>query len=107
MILGYACSAVAQSVPQKDQERDRLIAASQAGAMPLFFDIATLNGSDVLPGDFKNRNEFLLRDGLPNFFDKLKHKKTGTSGILEGALPGPAICIGCSLQNTFKACFQG
>ncbi|SHF15216.1 SGNH/GDSL hydrolase family protein [Pedobacter caeni] len=86
IILGYACSGAAQSVPQKDQERDRLIAASQAGAMPLFFDIAALNGPEVLPGDFKNGNEFLLRGGLPNFFDKLKHKKSGNIGYLGGSI---------------------
>lgn len=86
IILGYACSGFAQSVGQKDLERDQLIAASQAGAMPLFFDIATLKGPDVLPDDFKNGNEFLLRDGLPNFFNKLKHQKSGNIGYLGGSI---------------------
>lgn len=77
-------TCIAQNAINNEQEN--LIAASQTGASPLFF----------YPGDpalvsldipyFQNANEFSVRDGLPNFFNKIKSNKNVTVGYIGGSI---------------------
>lgn len=78
-LIGFAQQTV-------NKEQEDLIAASQTGASPLFFypgnpALASLNISD-----FSNSNEFSIRDGLPNFFSKIKSNKNVTVGYIGGSI---------------------
>jgi lysophospholipase L1-like esterase len=64
----------------------RMIDASQAGAMPLFFSIEHNHRFAINPAKFNHPSEFYKRGGLPNFFWKLKKKKALTIGYLGGSI---------------------
>ena len=63
-----------------------LIAASQAGASPLYFYPEAFDWPLIQPSGFSNPGEFNLRDGLSNFFNKLKSDKPVTIGYLGGSI---------------------
>lgn len=50
-----------------------LIEASQAGAMPLLFDVQPSFAVNAID-EFKSDKEIFLRNGLPNFFNKINRK---------------------------------
>jgi hypothetical protein len=49
--------------------------SSHAGASPLFFDPASYAAPVIQPHNFFHPDEFKVRDGLPNFFGKVKNGK--------------------------------
>lgn len=64
---------------------DNLIAESQAGAMPLYFDVASkslLFSIDT----FSHPNEAYTRGGLPHFFNKINHNTSLTVGFIGGSI---------------------
>jgi lysophospholipase L1-like esterase len=63
-----------------------IIMASQSGASPLFFDVAKVNIPIIHTENFTHREEFKVREGLPNFFNKLKNGKAVTIGYLGGSI---------------------
>ena len=65
---------------------ENLIAASQAGASPLFFDPATYTAPVIQAQNFSNPDEFKIREGLPNFFNKAKKGNDVTIGYLGGSI---------------------
>lgn len=67
-------------------EQEELIAASQTGASPLFFYPDDSALASVKIPDFPNPNEFSVRDGLPNFFSKIKSNKNVTIGYIGGSI---------------------
>ena len=71
--------------PQAAQERD-LIAASQAGALPVFFNPDEATVPLITPGNFIDSQECLVRDGLPNFFQKAVAGGRITIGYIGGSI---------------------
>lgn len=63
-----------------------LIAASQTGASPLFFDPASYTAPFIQTHNFSHPEEFNVRGGLPNFFNKVKKGKAVTIGYLGGSI---------------------
>ncbi|NII27365.1 SGNH/GDSL hydrolase family protein [Pseudoflavitalea sp. X16] len=78
--------ALAQNKSAEDTEREKLIAASQSGASPLFFDPAARDIPVIQPGDFNDLGEFVVRHGLPNFFHKAKAGKPVTIAYIGGSI---------------------
>ncbi len=74
------------TVSKETQERERLIAASQAGALPLFFDPSVPATPTITPGTFNDPNDFFVRKGLPNFFNKAKKKQPVVIGYIGGSI---------------------
>ena len=72
------CSIVLLIKPTygQDAAKQNLIAASQAGASPLFFYPDAFDWPVIQPSAFSNPAKFKVRNGLPNFFRKLKSSKT-------------------------------
>lgn len=67
------------------QHRDDLIAASQAGASPLFFQPAA--GTPLVStGNFFNEKECAVRNGLPHFFQKAASGKPLLIGFIGGSI---------------------
>lgn len=63
-----------------------LIEASQSGAMPLLFDVQPKYLVKQVV-EFHNENEFTIRNGLSNFFNKVsKPKASVTIGFLGGSI---------------------
>lgn len=69
-----------------ENNTEDLIAASQAGASPLFFDAANAQIPMILTENFSHPEEFNVRSGLPNFFNKVKNGKAVTIGYLGGSI---------------------
>lgn len=65
---------------------ERLRAASQGGASPLFFDAAAADVPVIKPLEFDNSKECIVRNGLPNFFYKAKSGKPVTMGFIGGSI---------------------
>lgn len=84
--LLYAGTAWCQQSTADDAERERLIAASQAGATPLFFNPAAADVPVIEPSHFNNGKEYTVREGLPNFFSKAKAGKPVTIGYIGGSI---------------------
>jgi len=80
-IVFFACQSYGQNLGQQS-----LIAASQAGASPLYFYPEAFNWPVIHPSGFRNPSEFKTRDGLPNFFRKLKSYKSAIIGYLGGSI---------------------
>lgn len=78
--------ALAQNKNADEAEREKLIAASQSGATPLFFDPAAADIPVIQPGDFNDPGEFTVRHGLPNFFYKAKAGKPVTMAYIGGSI---------------------
>jgi lysophospholipase L1-like esterase len=63
-----------------------LIEASQAGAMPLLFDVQSKFSVKEID-EFQSGKEFFFRDGLPNFFNKIsQHNPTLHIAFLGGSI---------------------
>ncbi|MEI6142140.1 MAG: family 43 glycosylhydrolase [Mariniphaga sp.] len=69
----------------EDRPED-IIAASQAGASPLFFDPAGYAAPVIKTQNFFHPDEFKIREGLPNFFNKVKKGKNVVIGYLGGSI---------------------
>ncbi len=67
------------------QSSNDLIAASQAGASPLYFQPAA-NTALVSPGTFRNDQECIPRKGLPLFFKKAAAGKPLLIGFIGGSI---------------------
>ncbi len=63
-----------------------LIAASQTGASPLFFNPSDYAAPVIQTNHFSHPNEFNIRSGLPNFFNKVKKGQAVTIGYLGGSI---------------------
>ncbi|GAA4303622.1 SGNH/GDSL hydrolase family protein [Compostibacter hankyongensis] len=81
-----SCSAQSGGIGGADAVTDSLIAASQAGAMPVFFDPGSPQTSLVAPGSFKDDGECRVRGGLSGFFDKAEAGKPLTIGFIGGSI---------------------
>ncbi len=74
--------------PNADFKKDVnvLIEGSQAGAMPLLFNVQNKYALKEID-EFKSDKEFFLRDGLPNFFRKInQNKSTVNIAFLGGSI---------------------
>jgi len=83
------CNLTASSQGNRDKEtleREKLIAASQTGAMPLFFDPVGEDIPTIVPGGFNSNHECYLRDGLPNFFNKARKKQDLVIAYIGGSI---------------------
>ena len=69
-----------------ENSTEDLIAANQAGASPLFFDPTGYAAPVIQTLNFSHPDEFKVRDGLPNFFNKVKNGKAVTIGYLGGSI---------------------
>jgi lysophospholipase L1-like esterase len=85
-LLLIASTAFTQSKSAEDAEREKLIAASQSGASPLFFDPAAKDVPVIQLSTFKDPREFNIRKGLPNFFAKAKAGKPVTVAYIGGSI---------------------
>lgn len=86
LTLLLPATACAQINKTADADREALIAASQSGASPLFFDPAAPDMAFLQPAEFDNSKECFVRDGLPNFFQKAKAGKPVTLGYIGGSI---------------------
>jgi len=71
---------------QERREQERLISASQAGALPAVFEVKNSRIPSISPVDFLHESEAIVRNGLPNFFDKLAAHKPVTVGYIGGSI---------------------
>ena len=69
-----------------EDRAENLIAASQAGASPLFFDPASYGAPVIQTRNFSHPDEYKIRTGLPNFFNKVNNGKAVTIGYLGGSI---------------------
>ncbi|MGX5817087.1 SGNH/GDSL hydrolase family protein [Chitinophaga lutea] len=76
---------LAAAVPVMGQNTGDLIAASQAGASPLYFQPAATTPL-VSAGDFRDDKECIVRDGLPAFFAKAKAGQPVLVGFIGGSI---------------------
>lgn len=67
-------------------QEQRLIAASQAAASAVFFDVADPSVPIIKPGKFKDPEECYVRGGLPSFFSKAKSGKALRIAYLGGSI---------------------
>lgn len=74
------------------QTKEDLIAASQAGASPLFFTVNAENVPLVTTGNFSDDRECTIRNGLPNFFHKVRAGKSVTAGFIGGSITQGSEC---------------
>lgn len=82
LILTMGCF---RTLGQSDADRAK-IAASQAGASPLFFDPFAENIQAIEVSSFNDTRELMSRGGLPNFFAKVDAGKTVTVGFIGGSI---------------------
>ncbi|WP_109698988.1 SGNH/GDSL hydrolase family protein [Chitinophaga deserti] len=76
------CASVTGTQAQSNSD---LIAASQAGASPLYFQPIPATPL-VTPGSYKNEGECVPRNGLPAFFGKAKAGKPLLVGFIGGSI---------------------
>jgi len=67
-------------------QEQQLIAASQAEASAIFFDVASPSVPVIAPGAFKDAGECEVRGGLPSFFAKAKSGKPLRIAYLGGSI---------------------
>jgi lysophospholipase L1-like esterase len=70
-----------QSVADRDK-----IAASQAGASPVYFDFLSSEVPLVQPGNFHNVLECQVRSGIPNFIEKVNSGKDVVVAFIGGSI---------------------
>jgi lysophospholipase L1-like esterase len=85
-VAGVVATTAYTQTPKQDASREQLIAASQAGASPLFFDPAAGNTPVIQPAAFDNAKECTIRNGLPNFFHKAQTGKSVTIAYIGGSI---------------------
>lgn len=78
--------SAASSQSREEAERARLIAASQAGASPLYFNPGDTSVPLVGTGGYTNSNECTVRGGLPHFFRKAAAGQPLTIGFIGGSI---------------------
>lgn len=86
----YAFIAVCLLLPvtmpgQSGTDRDK-IAASQAGASPVYFDVVASEVPLIRPGDYKNEMECRVRSGIPGFLEKVKRGEEVTVAFIGGSI---------------------
>jgi lysophospholipase L1-like esterase len=84
MLSLWSLEMVAQS--KEETERTRLIAASQSGASPLYFNPGDTAVPLIAPGTFYNEKECTVRGNLPHFFKKVSAGKPVTIGFIGGSI---------------------
>ncbi|WP_017259943.1 SGNH/GDSL hydrolase family protein [Pedobacter arcticus] len=95
--LGFSClmlliaispgSAQEKNSDEKEKlEREKLIASSQTGGMPLFFNPNVPATPTINPSKFNNKEELYARKGLPNFFNKAKKGDSLVVGYIGGSI---------------------
>ncbi len=84
--LLFVGNSFAQSNKADGTYEERLRAASQGGASPLFFDPAAADIPVIKPLEFDNTKECKVRNGLPNFFHKAANGKPVTMGFIGGSI---------------------
>ncbi|WP_168208970.1 SGNH/GDSL hydrolase family protein [Chitinophaga sp. XS-30] len=89
------------------QTAEELIAASQAGASPLYFDVHTANVPLVTTGSFRDERECNVRKGLPNFFHKALNGKTVTAGFIGGSITQGSACYRPQTAKYLQSMFPG
>ncbi|MCF3110584.1 SGNH/GDSL hydrolase family protein [Niabella sp. CC-SYL272] len=89
LFLGVCSICAAHAQTTADQEK---IAASQAGASPLYFDAAASGIPAVEPGSFYNAQECQVRAGLPDFFEKIKQEKEVVVAFIGGSITQAGFC---------------
>lgn len=80
-----ACLLCATVTGTQAQSSKDLIAASQAGASPLYFQPLPATPL-VMPGSYRNERECIPRNGLPAFFAKAKAGKPLMVGFIGGSI---------------------
>lgn len=85
--------------------REQLIAASQAGASPLFFDPTVGDIPVIQPSAFDNAKECTVRNGLPNFFNKVRSGKPVTIAYIGGSITQGVHCYRTSSAQYIQALF--
>ncbi|WP_126970268.1 SGNH/GDSL hydrolase family protein [Gynurincola endophyticus] len=83
--LSFCCGLSASALAQSAGDNDK-IAASQGGATPLIFDLKKKDITAIKPGDFNDDRETTVRNGMPNFFDKVKKKQPVTVAFIGGSI---------------------
>ncbi|CAH0314969.1 hypothetical protein SRABI126_04947 [Pedobacter sp. Bi126] len=79
--LLMSVTAFSQTRPDRDK-----IAASQAGASPLYFDVSAANIPVIETGDFNNELECNARAGFPGFFEKVNAGKKVVVAFIGGSI---------------------
>jgi lysophospholipase L1-like esterase len=94
-------------VTAQSEEEKKLIAASQAGASPLFFNPDTGNVPLIAPGNYYNGQECTVRGGLPNFFAKVQAGKPVTIGYIGGSITQGIYCYRSQSAKYINAIYPG
>lgn len=79
--LLLSATAFCQSRTDNDK-----IAASQAGASPIFFDASASNIPAIEPGNFNHELECNVRAGLPGFFEKVSKGEKMLVAFIGGSI---------------------
>lgn len=102
-ILLFAAGITTTAFSQ--QNREQLIAASQAGASPLFFDPAAGEIPVIQPPAFDNTKECTVRNGLPNFFNKVRPGKPVTIAYIGGSITQGVHCYRTSSARFIQSMY--
>ncbi|MGE9310015.1 SGNH/GDSL hydrolase family protein [Niabella sp. CJ426] len=70
---------------QSNMDRDK-IAASQAGASPVYFEIPESGITSVQPGSYENKMECQVRLGIPGFIEKAKKGQELVVAFIGGSI---------------------
>jgi lysophospholipase L1-like esterase len=92
LLLVICCGACLSSANAQTEAERKLIAASQTGSSPLYFNPVADNVPLIEPGSYYNEQECTIRDGLPNFFAKVKAGKPVSMGYIGGSITQGIYC---------------
>lgn len=98
------CSTMTKAVAQHDAELNK-IAASQGAASPLIFSVDLRKEELIIPSDFRQDNECVMRGGLPNFFAKIKAGQDVTIAFIGGSLTQANYCYRMQVSTYLQACY--
>lgn len=82
--LLISATAFSQTGPARG-DRDK-IAASQAGASPIYFDVSAFNIPAIEQGNFNSELECNVRAGFPGFFEKVNQGKKVVVAFIGGSI---------------------
>jgi lysophospholipase L1-like esterase len=86
-VVALLLSAFMTNAQKKSENSNEdIIAASQTGASPLFFDPKTYAAPLIQTNNFSQPEESNVRGGLPNFFNTIKKGNAVTIGYLGGSI---------------------
>lgn len=105
LCMGMLLQTAAQS--REDAERARLIAASQAGASPLYFNPADPAIPLITPGNYNNPAECTVRGGMPHFFKKVAAGKPVTIGFIGGSITQGNQCYRPQTARYIQSMYPG